>query len=142
MLGVSTDTIGAHLDACEAGYILLQCPCFTYSEKQRAARHRKDYPIDLGWRDAVIAKGGADRGEIAPYQVSWEGIKDRHRKALEEFYQQYPRARPAVFISRENVEAFLSTGDAVSGRRLRIRRRQRPAAGQIGNPAAGAGSSS
>ncbi|MBI4586925.1 MAG: ATP-binding protein [Planctomycetes bacterium] len=98
--------------------MLLQCPYFTYSEKQRAARHRKYYPIDLGWRDAVITKGGADRGksleavvlhhlrqhcrqvyhwrqggevdfvtleggEIAPYQVSWEGNKNRHREALE-----------------------------------------------------------
>ena len=44
---------------------------------------------------------------IKPYQVGWEGPKERHKLALEEFYKAYPQAKPHEFISRENSEEFL-----------------------------------
>ena len=141
-LGVTPDTIGTYLEACEKAYVVLQCPYFTFSEKQRASRNRKYYPIDLGLRNAVITKGGKDLGksletvvfhhlkrkfgnvfywrgdkevdfvvlegtEIFPIQVSWEGKKDRHEKALVSFYKEYPQAKEAVQISRHNVEDYL-----------------------------------
>ena len=142
-LGVTPDTIGTYLEACEMAYIILQCPYFTFSEKQRASRNRKYYPIDLGMRNAVITKGGKDLGksletvvfhylkkkfgnvyywrgkhevdfivmqgtEILPIQVSWEGSKERHEKALKSFYKEYPQASEAVLVSRKNVENFIT----------------------------------
>lgn len=142
MLGVTTDTVGHYLDACESAYILLRCPYFTFSERQRTARNRKYYPIDLGLRNAIVTRTGLDRGKsletavfhhlrkkeqqvyywrkkgevdlvvmnregITPYQVSWDGPKERHETALEEFYEEFPKANPAVFITRSNVEGFL-----------------------------------
>lgn len=63
MLGITADTVKTYLDACEAAYILLPCPYFTFSERQRAARNKKYYPIDLGMRKAVITRGGGDFGK-------------------------------------------------------------------------------
>jgi hypothetical protein len=48
-----------------------------------------------------------DEKGIVPYQVSWEGPKERHEKALQEFYEKFPRAEPSVMVTRENVEEFL-----------------------------------
>ena len=62
-LGISPDTAGAYLQACEAAYLIQPCPYFSFSERQRVARNRKYYPIDLGLRAATITKGGADRGK-------------------------------------------------------------------------------
>ncbi|HBF13532.1 MAG TPA: hypothetical protein DDW49_09175 [Deltaproteobacteria bacterium] len=142
MLGVTADTIKTYLDACESAYILLSCPYFTFSERQRAVRNKKYYPIDLGLRKAVITQTGADKGKeletvvfhhlrkkygqvfywrqkgevdfvvhegqvIQPYQVSWDGMKERHEKALKEFYEVYPKANPAIQIMQSNVVDFL-----------------------------------
>lgn len=142
LLGVSADTVGTWLHACEAAYILLSCPYFTFSERQRTGRNRKYYPVDLGLRNAVATKTGLDRGKkletavflhlrkkyrqvcywrqqgevdlvtmdeegITPYQVSWEGPKPRHERALEEFSKTYPRAREGIFVSRENMTEWL-----------------------------------
>jgi len=63
MLGVTADTVGSYLVACEASYILMRCPYFTFSERQRTARNRKYYPIDLGLRNAVVTKTGLDLGK-------------------------------------------------------------------------------
>lgn len=143
LLGVSADTAGSYLDACEAAYLLLPCRYFTFSERQRSARNRKYYPVDLGLRNSVITKTGADRGKgletavflhlrkkhrqvfywrqqgevdfvtmdesgITPYQVSWEGPKPRHEIALNEFYQAYPKAKPCVQITKENLREYLA----------------------------------
>ncbi|MBI4238249.1 MAG: ATP-binding protein [Deltaproteobacteria bacterium] len=62
-LDTTADTIRTYLDACEAAYILVPCPYFTFSERQRAVRNKKYYPIDLGLRQAVITRTGADRGK-------------------------------------------------------------------------------
>lgn len=63
LLGVTADTVGTYLDACESAYILLRCPYFTFSERQRTARNRKYYPIDLGLRNATVTKTGLDKGK-------------------------------------------------------------------------------
>jgi predicted AAA+ superfamily ATPase len=63
ILGVTADTVKTYLDACESAYILLPCPYFTFSERQRSARNIKYYPIDLGMRRAIITQTGADIGK-------------------------------------------------------------------------------
>lgn len=62
-LDVATDTIKVWLDACQAAYLILTCPFFSWSERQRAARPNKYYPIDLAMRDAVITRTGNDLGK-------------------------------------------------------------------------------
>jgi predicted AAA+ superfamily ATPase len=50
----------------------------------------------------------AIRGKsIIPYQVTLEGALPRHEKALQHFYENFPQAEEAVFITRDNAEAFL-----------------------------------
>jgi len=61
--GIAADTAGNYLEACEAAYLLFACPYFTFSERQRASRNRKYYPIDTGLRRVVVTRGGADRGK-------------------------------------------------------------------------------
>jgi hypothetical protein len=61
--GIAVDTAANYLDACEAAYLLFACPYFTFSERQRASRNRKYYPIDTGLRRVVVTRGGADRGK-------------------------------------------------------------------------------
>lgn len=63
MLGVTTDTVGTYLKACEAAYLILPCPYFTFSERQRTARNRKYYPVDLGLRTVIAARTGFDEGK-------------------------------------------------------------------------------
>ncbi|NQW45680.1 MAG: ATP-binding protein [Deltaproteobacteria bacterium] len=63
VLKISIGTVGSYLDACESAYIIQSCPYFTFSEKQRLARHKKYYPIDLGLRAAVITRTGLDLGK-------------------------------------------------------------------------------
>ncbi len=144
-LGISPDTAGTYLQACEAAYLIQPCLYFSFSERQRVARNRKYYPIDLGLRAATITKGGADRGKeleaavflhlrkrfsqvcywrqsgevdfvvqdrttIIPYQITWDGVQERHQKALDEFYSEFKSAAPAVVITRANVEEFLEGG--------------------------------
>ncbi len=143
-LGTTPDTVGSYLDACIQAYLILPCPYFSFSERQRNVRNRKFYPIDLGLRNAIITKGSPDLGKgfetivfhalrkrykdvfywrgkgevdfvvqdgtsILPFQVSWEGKKERHERAIHEFREKFPQAREAVFISRENIEMFFST---------------------------------
>lgn len=142
VLGVTADTVGSYLEACELAYMLLSCPYFSFSERKRMARNTKFYPVDWGMRNAVITQGRSDRGKgletlvylhlrkkygqvfywrqkgevdfvvqergsILPFQVSWEGEKNRHEEALKEFYQEFPKAGPVTFVTCKNVEQFL-----------------------------------
>lgn len=141
MLGVTADTVAAYLNACQSAYLILECPYFTFSEKQRTARHKKYYPVDLGLRRSVAARTGDDRGKsleaavyqqlrrrhrevcywrsrgevdfviqdqngITPYQISWDGAKPRHERALEEFHANFPDANPAVFVTADSFADF------------------------------------
>ncbi len=63
LLGVTADTVGMYLKACADFYLILPCPYFTFSERQRTARHRKYYPIDVALRDAVVTRTGSDLGK-------------------------------------------------------------------------------
>jgi hypothetical protein len=136
-LGLSADTVGVYLDACEAAYLLFQVPFFAFSERQRAHRNRKLYPIDTGLRRCVVNPTTYDRGKslecatflalrrrfsdiaywrgeggevdfvlrkgatIVPVQVSWDGPQDRHHRALQNFYEHFPFAAEAWWVTAE-----------------------------------------
>lgn len=136
-IGLATDTAGAYLDACEAAYLLFQVPYFAASERKRAGRNRKVYPIDTGMRRVVVTPGSADRGKslecatqlllrrrfgevsywrgdggevdfvvqegrrIIPVQVTWDEPQPRHERALASFYEQFPHADEAWWVTAD-----------------------------------------
>lgn len=134
--GIAADTAGSYLEAGEAAYLLFGVPYFAFSERKRASRNRKYYPIDTGLRRVVVTRTGRDRGRalecavhlalrrrygavsywrgkgevdfvvehegrIIPFQVTWDEPTERHHAALEEFYEQFPQAEEAVFVTAE-----------------------------------------
>ena len=142
-LDISPDTVSTYLDATQRAYLILACPYFSFSERKRAVRNRKFYPVDNGLRDAVVTRTGKDLGkrletavyhclrnryesvyywrgqgevdfvvqtgsEITPVQVSWDGIKDRHKQALGEFYTEHKQAKDALFITSANALDFFN----------------------------------
>jgi predicted AAA+ superfamily ATPase len=62
-LGVSADTVNEYVSHCESSYLVMSCPYFTFSEKQRIRRNSKYYSIDSGMRRAVVTKTGQDLGK-------------------------------------------------------------------------------
>lgn len=53
--------------------------------------------------DFITMKGQS----ITPYQITFGDRKTRHEKALQHFYEIFPNANEAVFITLENAEAYL-----------------------------------
>jgi len=137
--GVAIETAGSYLEAAENAYLLFSVPYFAYSERKRASRNRKYYPIDTGLRRVVVTPTGRDRGKtlecatqlalrrrygevsywrgkrevdfvirdegrVIPYQVTWDAPEPRHEAALEEFYERFPQAEEAVFVTADNFE--------------------------------------
>lgn len=45
-------------------------------------------------------------GKPVPVQVSWKGPQERHHRALQAFYEQFPFAAEAVFVDAQNYERF------------------------------------
>ena len=75
---------------------------------------KQKYDLVFYWQE--IHKGEVDfvtvdrnnSQAITPYQVTWHGPEPRHEKALESFYNTFPQANEAVWITRENAIEFLS----------------------------------
>ena len=61
--GIAVDTAASYLEACEAAYLLFHCPFFAFSERKRASRNRKYYPVDPGLRRVVVTRTGSDQGK-------------------------------------------------------------------------------
>jgi predicted AAA+ superfamily ATPase len=61
--GLAVDTTRAYLEAAEAAYLLFSCPYFAFSERKRASRNRKYYPVDTGLRRVVVTRTGEDLGK-------------------------------------------------------------------------------
>lgn len=137
--GIAVETAASYLEACEAAYLLFGAPYFAFSERRRAQRNRKYYPVDTGLRRLVVTPTGADQGKalecatylalrraheevfywrgkgevdfvvregssIYPYQVTWDAPTERHERSLEQFYEQFPTAAEATFVTRRNFE--------------------------------------
>jgi len=134
--GIATDTASKYLDACEAAYLLFSARYFAYSERKRASRNKKYYPVDPGLRRVVVSKTGQDLGKSlgcatflalrrrygevfywrgagevdfvvlddgtpVPHQVTWGASEERHHRALDAFYEQFPHAAECVFVTRD-----------------------------------------
>ena len=61
--GMAVETVSAYLDACEQAYLLFPCPWFAFSERQRAQRNRKYYPVDTALRRIAVTRTGKDMGK-------------------------------------------------------------------------------
>jgi len=61
--GVSIDTAGSYMDACQDAYLIFDVPYFAWSERQRASHNHKYYPVDTGLRRIVVSGAGADWGK-------------------------------------------------------------------------------
>ena len=70
--GIAVDTVAGYLDACELAYLLHPVPYFAFSERKRASRNRKYYPVDTGLRRMVVTRAGADRGKLLECAVQLE----------------------------------------------------------------------
>jgi hypothetical protein len=53
-----------------------------------------------------------DKG-IFPIQVSFEAPKERHLKALEEFFAQFPQAQNPIYVGLEDLEESFSCFDVL-----------------------------
>lgn len=138
-LGVAPDTAALYIDAMQSAYMAFECPYFDWSERKRAVRNKKYYPIDTGLRRVASTRTGADRGKMLecatyiqlrrrfrdiyywrdggevdfvvldgdvprPIQVSWDGPKERHHRALDAFYATHRQSTEALFITAESFE--------------------------------------
>ncbi|MFH0945237.1 MAG: ATP-binding protein [Planctomycetota bacterium] len=63
-IGMAADTASLYLEAMENAYLAFACPFFAWSERKRAARNRKYYPIDTGLRRIAVTRTGEDRGRM------------------------------------------------------------------------------
>lgn len=61
--GLTVDTVKVYLDACEQAYLLFACPFFSFSEKVRAQKQKKYYPVDPGLRFAITGTTNRDLGK-------------------------------------------------------------------------------
>ena len=50
---------------------------------------------------------GVQGQSITPYQVTWEGLSQRHEKALANFYQAFPQANDAIIITNVNARDYI-----------------------------------
>jgi hypothetical protein len=63
-LGMAADTVALYLQAIENAYLAFACPYFAWSERKRAIRNKKYYPVDTGLRRVAVTRTGADRGKM------------------------------------------------------------------------------
>lgn len=61
--GIAVETASTYVDAAQAAYLLFGVPYFAYSERKRASRNLKYYPIDPGLRRVCVRPGSEDRGK-------------------------------------------------------------------------------
>lgn len=59
--------------------------------------------LHKGEVDFVAVKGSS----ITPYQITWDAPKARHEKALQHFYEAFPQANEAIFITKNNADEYL-----------------------------------
>lgn len=82
---------------------------------------RRQFGQVFYWRD----RGEVDfvvhhQGRIVPVQVTWDAPSERHHQALESFYEHFPQAEEARFITAADFESAMddlcsSPGQAVQG---------------------------
>lgn len=48
------------------------------------------------------------RGRVIPVQVTWDAAAERHHRALESFYERFPQAEEAIFVTADTFETALA----------------------------------
>lgn len=79
--GIAVDTAASYLEASEAAHLLFACPYFAFSERKRASRNRKYYPVDSGLRRVTVTPTGADRGKALEC-ATFVGLRRRFREVF------------------------------------------------------------
>ncbi len=93
--GIAVETAANYLAASESAYLLFAVPYFAFSERKRAARNKKYYPVDTGLRRMVATRAGADRGKLLECAVHLE----LRRRGL----------RPSYWRGRTEVDFVVNT---------------------------------
>ncbi len=91
-----TSTMGRDLGKSFEGMIFLRL-------KQKYQQVFYWQELHQGEVDFVAVQGK----NIIPYQVTWNKSEPRHEIALQHFYEQYPHASEAVFITQQNAHEYL-----------------------------------
>ena len=73
--------------------------CATFLQLRRRFRDVY-YWRDRGEVDFVVTRNR----EPVPIQVSWDGPSERHRRALDAFYEAHPRSSEAIFVTAKTFE--------------------------------------
>lgn len=65
---------------------------------------RRTFPSVYYWRKRgeVDFVAVSSDGAITPVQVSWDGATERHLKALDEFYEEFPQSNESITIDRHS----------------------------------------
>lgn len=63
-MGIAADTASLYLEAIESAYLAFACSYFVWSERKRALRNKKYYPVDTGLRRVAVTRTGEDRGKM------------------------------------------------------------------------------
>jgi len=63
-LGTAPDTAALYVGAMESAYLTFACPFFDWSERKRAVRNKKYYPVDTGLRRIAVTSAGRDLGKM------------------------------------------------------------------------------
>ena len=98
--GIAVDTAAGYLAACEAAYLVFSVPYFAFSDRKRAARNRKYYPVDTGLRRMAVPRTGADRGKLLECAVHL----DLRRRGLS----------PAYWRGRGEVDFVVTTDQGIT----------------------------
>ncbi len=80
---------------------LLECAVFV---ALRRRYERVSYWRGRGEVDFVVQDTS---GRPTPVQVSWDGIQERHQKALDDFYETFPNAAEAMLVTRHTFADLL-----------------------------------
>ena len=81
LLDSTIEYVQAGIEACKAAYLVLGCPYFTYSERKRAVRPVKYYPIDTGLHRTVCVPAGGNRGTYLETAVFLH-LRRKHRQVF------------------------------------------------------------
>ncbi len=111
-LGIAVETARGYLEAAEAAYVLFSVPYFAYSERKRASRNRKYYPVDTGLRRVVVTRTGDDRGKALECAVHL-ALRRRYREV---FYWRGRREVDFVVQHEGRVRPFQVTWDEIGPR--------------------------
>jgi predicted AAA+ superfamily ATPase len=63
-LGVAPDTAALYMEAMESAYLVFACTFFDWSERKRAVRNKKYYPVDTGLRRVAVTRSGGELGKM------------------------------------------------------------------------------